>query len=516
VVTRQISGRAWLWVPAAVAFVVAVLGIGVPSLHNVKAGVDEPQYLLSALSLAEDGDLDISDELAAQRWRVFHADELPVQTEPFADGSQISPHDPLLPVLIAVPMGLFGWVGAKVALGVMAAACAALLAWTAVRRFGVSPRVAAVGSAVAFASPPLGVYSQQVYPEMPAALATLGAFALLTSRRLRSLHVLGVVAAVVALPWLGSKYVPVALALTAVLLVLLYRRAGWRPVAGVTAALAVAGAAYLAVHQLVWHGWTVYASGDHFQQTGEFSVVGVDPSYFGRSLRLVGLFVDQHYGLVPWQPAWLLIVPAVVALVVRRPAGWLTLLAPLCAAWATAVWVALTMQGFWSPGRQVVVVLPLAAVAVLWLADRVLPRLRPLTLGLGLLGVVGMGALLVQGWFGSLTWVLHYHHAWAPAYRLLGPVLPDYTGDSFMVGHVVWACLLSALALWTWRHLRRHDPTGTTGSAGPDGSRHADDTEASIDADDMNDTDDADDVQLIQDPPLPPQPAHTRRKVTAP
>jgi hypothetical protein len=488
--TRQVTRRAWLWVPAAVAFAAAVLGIGVPSLHNVQAGVDEPQYLLSALSLAEDGNLDISDELQQQRWRVFHGDDLPVQTEPFADGSEISPHDPLLPMLVAVPMGLFGWVGAKVALGLMAAACAALLGWTAVRRFGVSPRVAAVGSAAAFASPPLGVYSQQVYPEMPAALATLAAVAMLTTPRLRSAHVLGTAAAVVALAWLGSKYVPVGIALTGALLVLLHRRAGWRPVAGVSGALALAGAAYLAVHQLVWHGWTVYASGDYFQQTGEFSVVGVDPSYVGRSLRLVGLFVDQNYGLVPWQPAWLLLVPAVVALLVRRPRGWLTLLAPLCAAWATAVWVALTMHGFWWPGRQVVVVLPLAAVALLWLVDRVLPRLRPLAAALGLLGVASLAALLVQGWSGPLTWVLHYHDAWAPAYRLLGPVLPDYTGDSYMAGHVAWLCLLSTLAAWTWRHLRR-TPTRPSGTADSSGS---------------TDTD--------TEPPLRPQPVETRRKVT--
>jgi hypothetical protein len=450
--------HAWLWAPAAVAFVVAVLGIGVHSTHGGHADVDEPQYLLSALSLAEDGDLDISDELAAQRWRAFHADALEQQTAPFPDGSQISPHDPLLPVLVALPMGLSGWVGVKAALGLMAAACAALLAWTAVRRFGVAPRVAAVGSAVAFASPPLGVYSQQVYPETPAALATLGAVAALTTRRLRPPHVLVAVLAVVCLPWLGSKYVPVALALTGVLLVQLYRRAGWRPVGAVTVALAVAGAGYLALHQLVWGGWTVYASGDFFQRTGEFSVVGVDPSYVGRTLRTVGLFVDQHYGLVPWQPAWLLLVPAVVALVVRRPAGWPTLLVPLCAAWATAVWVALTMHGFWWPGRQVVVVLPLAAVGMLWLVDRVLPRLRAPAAALGLVGVVTLAALLVQGWQGSVTWVVHFRDAYAPAYRLLGPLLPDYAGDSFMFAHVVWLCLLTALAVLTWRHLRRRTP----------------------------------------------------------
>jgi len=454
----------WLWLPAATAFVAAVLGIGVQSTYGADAGVDEPQYLLSALSLAEDGDLDISDELAAQRWRVFHADELPVQTEPFADGSEISPHDPLLPLLVAAPMGLFGWVGVKVVLGLLAAGCAALLAWTASRRFGVSRTVAAWGSAVAFASPPLGVYSQQVYPELPAALATLGAVALLTAPRpdrgSRSYYLNhgAVVATVIVLPWLGSKYMLVALALAVVLAVRVLRRDGWRHLGVVGAILGVAGTAYLAVHQAIWGGWTVYASGDHFQQTGEFSVVGVDPSYLGRSLRTVGLFVDQHYGLVPWQPAWLLLIPAVVALLVRRPSGWLVLLAPLCAAWATAVWVALTMHGFWWPGRQVVVVLPLAAVGVLWLVERVLPRLRPLAAALGACGVVALAVLLVQGWQGTVTWVVHFRESFVPTYRLLAPVLPDYSGDAFMVGHVIWLGVLALLAVSTWRHLRRRAP----------------------------------------------------------
>ena len=44
----------------------AGLGIGVRATHGGHAAVDEPQYLLSALSLWEDHDLDISDELAEE------------------------------------------------------------------------------------------------------------------------------------------------------------------------------------------------------------------------------------------------------------------------------------------------------------------------------------------------------------------------------------------------------------------------------------------------------------------
>jgi len=446
----RVRRAAWLWLPAAVAFVVGALGIGVSATEGARAAVDEPQYLLSALSLFEDGDLDIADELADERWREFHAAELPRQTEPMADGREVSPHDPLLAVLLAVPMGAFGWVGAKVAMSLLAAGCAALLAWTAVRRFGVPTPLAGVGAAVAFASPPLGVYAQQVYPEVPAAAATLAAVAMMTSPSMHRRHVLGALAAIVALPWLGTKYLPVALVLTALLAVLVQRRAGWGWVLRMAGVLAVAGVAYLAVHQVVWGGWTVYASGDHFQETGEFSVVGVTPDYLGRSLRLVGLFADRHYGLVPWQPAWLLLVPAVVALLVRRPRrdvlGALVLVLPLAAAWATATWVALTAHGFWWPGRQVVVVLPLAAVAIMCLLTEVLRVLRWPALASAALGVVGMAALLWQGIAGDLQWVVDHTNAAAPAHVALRPVTPDYSAPGFLAWHLVWAGLLVLLA----------------------------------------------------------------------
>jgi hypothetical protein len=446
---RSLTRSAWLWVPAAVAFIVGVLGAGVPATDGGRAAVDEPQYLLSALSLFEDGSLDISDELADERWREFHAADLPTQTRPMADGRKVSPHDPLLAVLLAVPTGLFGWVGAKVAMSLLAALCAALLAWTAARRFAVPASLAAAGSALAFASPPLGVYAQQIYPELPAALATLAAVATMTTPRMHRRHVLGAVVAVVALPWLGAKYLPVALALTMLLAVLVLRRAGWLWVLRMAAVLVVAGVAYLAVHQVVWGGWTVYASGDHFQETGEFSVVGVQPDYLGRSLRLVGLLADRHYGLVPWQPAWLLAAPALGALLVARPRrdalGWLLLALPVAVGWATATWVALTAHGFWWPGRQVVVVLPLVVVAVLWLVARVLPQLVWPSAILAALGVLSMVALLWQGNSGDLEWVVDHTNALAPAYRALQPLTPDYSAASYLGRHLLWAVVLVLL-----------------------------------------------------------------------
>ena len=91
-----------------------------PAAPGARTTADEPQYLLTAISLATDRDLDIADELVAGRWRAFHALPLPEQTEPLASGRRLSPHDPLLPLLLAAPIAANSWVGAKLAITALA------------------------------------------------------------------------------------------------------------------------------------------------------------------------------------------------------------------------------------------------------------------------------------------------------------------------------------------------------------------------------------------------------------
>lgn len=431
---------------AVVAVAAAALGIGVRGTFGAHVAVDETQYILSALSLAEDRNLDISDELAVQRWTAF-ADVRPlVQTEVLADGRQISPHDPLLPLILAVPMGVGGWVAAKAVLAVLAGLTAGTTLWLAVRRFSVPPKMAAIGVGIAAASAPLAVYGQQVYPELPAAFMTVIAVTALTgARSWRNLLVLGV--AITALPWLSVKYAPVAAALAVLGLVHWWCAGRRREALTLAGGLTVMAAGYVAVHQAVWGGLTAYASGDHFQGTGEFSVVGVSPDYLGRSVRLVALFVDREFGLAAWQPAWLLLVPAIAFLLLRRPPGTWTLLAPLAAGWLVATFLALTMHGFWWPGRQVVVVLPLAVLVILrWLAEAGYV-VRIIAGGLGAMGVLTYAWLLVDGYAGDITWVSGFADTGAVTYRVLRPLLPDYR-DDFFIAHVVWAGVLLLLAAW--------------------------------------------------------------------
>lgn len=459
-----------LWGAAAAAF-----GLPAPAWSTSQTIADEPQYLLSALSLAEDGNLDISDELAAERWRAFHRAELPEQTRPLPDGRRVSPHDPLLPLLLAPGMAAAGWVGAKATLALIAGVVAALTCWLAIARLRVRPGVAAGATAVFAGAMPLAPYGSHVYPELPSALAVLLGVAVLTGTAFGRWRLWAVGAAVVALPWLAVKHAAVAAVLAALGLLRLVREGRRGAALGLVLGLAAAGAVYLALHQLVWTGWTVYASGDHFVERGELSVVGFAPDYWGRTRRLVGLLVDARYGIAAWQPAWLLAVPAVAALAAARgrasparPLGPLgpksVLLAPLAAGWATATWVALTMHGFWAPGRQLVVVLPLAVLAVAWWVDRVAAARRLLWV-LGAVGVAAHAWLAVEAAIGGVTWVRDFWATTFPPYRAWRLLLPDYAvpaSAGMWLAHGIWTAAAVAAAAFGWRHTPRARPVASS------------------------------------------------------
>lgn len=414
--------------------------------YGAQLTADEPQYLLTAISIAEDRSLDISDELAAQRYRSFHEVLLPQQTEPRADGSRVSPHNPLLPAVLAAPVAIGGWVAAKAALAAMAGLLAGLLLWTAVRRFDVSLATATLTVLVFGASVPFAVYGTQVYPELPAALVVTIAIIALTGRLKRNGTAL-LAATVVALPWLATKYLPVALVLAIAGLARLLHRDQRREALALGMGLGLAAAAFLAAHQSWYGGWTPYAAGDHFVG-GEFTVIGSDPNYLGRGRRLSGLLVGEKFGLAAWQPAWLFVVPAAAALLGRRPDGWDVLCLTLASGWLTATFLALTMHGWWWPGRQLVVVLPAAVIGIAWWIGTSQAR----RLAAGVLGAVGMlsyGWLLSEGLRGQLTWVVDFFETSNPVYRIWARALPDYLDQptSTWPLHWLWVAVIVATAL---------------------------------------------------------------------
>jgi hypothetical protein len=265
------------------------------------------------------------------------------------------------------------------------------------------------------------------------------------------------------------KYAPVAVATGATRPRRPGRRGDRADVVRDAALLAVAGVAYLVVHRAVYGGWTVYASGDHFQSTGEFGVTGSSPHYLARSQRLVGLLVDRGFGLAAWAPVYLAAVPALGALARRRPVHWPVLALPLAVGWANATWVALTMHGWWWPGRQTVVVLPCVVLITAWWVGN-LPRsvtsartLEPagwsqnrvvaVIAGLGAVGVLFWGWLVREVVQGRLRLIIEFEATRDPLYRAWRHVLPDLrlSNGSTPVLMAAWVLALAALAWWGWR-----------------------------------------------------------------
>lgn len=440
---------------ALLALAAALAGIDARATYGARVTADEPQYLLTAQSLADDRSLDISDEITTRAYLPYHEIPIDRQTRVLDGGRQISPHDPLLPALLAPAMAVGGWALAKLTLAVIGAMTAALAVWIAVRRFGVRPLAAATAIGATFVGLPLAGYGTQVYPEMPAALAVLLVVAAVTAPEVARRHATAATAAIVVLPWLAVKYTPVAAVLAIGLLIAL--RDGRRRIV-TTVWLAVAGAVYLALHRLWYGGWTVYSTGDHFADSGEFSVVGTEVDVWGRGRRIAGLLVDREFGLAAWSPVWLLLPIAGVLLARHRPRWWWLWVGVVVTGWLNATFVALTMHGWWVPGRQLVVVLPLAAVGIAWLLGRS-PWLVPVAAVAGALGAVNWVWLAVEASTDRRTLVVDFMETAALPYRVWSPLLPsglDATaGDTVLLA--VWAGVIVAAGALAWRHGGRLD-----------------------------------------------------------
>jgi len=411
------------------------VGIDARATYGARVSADEPQYLLTAISLGEDFNLDISDELEAQRYLPFHEIRVDQQTiDMNSEGQRISPHDPLLPLVLAGPMRLGGWVAAKATLAVMLGLVAAITHRLASRRFGVDPRIAGLVVIAFFVSSPLAAYGSQIYPATLAALcvvvATMGTTGVLQGGR-TALAVL----AVLALPWLSVKYVPLASVFAVALLVRHLSAAHIRKLAAIVGVFAVASITYAVVHRQIWGGWTVYSSGDHFVD-GEFLVVGNNPNYIARSNRLVGLLVDRYFGIAAWAPAYLLAPAGLTALFLhRKRRKWFSssdstvLLSAIAVCWAVATWVALTMHGWWWPGRQIVPVLPLVVIGIAVLVERFRFLLWPM-MAAGLWGLVNWVWIATEASTDRRALIVDHEDTANPLFQLWSRLLPDHRIDA--------------------------------------------------------------------------------------
>jgi hypothetical protein len=348
--------------------------IGVRAFDGSDYGGDEPHYLLTAKSLVEDGNIDLTDEYRGRAYSEFY----PRTLDPhgvLTKGRLNEPHGIGFPLLIAPAYAVGGAKAVEVLLAAIAALAMALAYRLALR---VVPDPWALGATVAVGlSPPLIAYSTAVYPELPAAAALCGAalLALRVADRPSRPAAFVCFALIAVLPWLAPRYLLPG-AVVALFAFRALRRAR-RAVLAITALELVgfSAALYVGFNEGLYGGPTPYTA-----ELAGRSAFEVDfpLGYLERSYRLVALLIDREFGLLRWAPVFALALFGTFVLWRERRSGIaralpglrghesaallcaLAVLAQLCA----ATFLTPTMFGFWFPARYLVAALPLAVPLV--------------------------------------------------------------------------------------------------------------------------------------------------------
>jgi hypothetical protein len=428
--------------------------------HSPYAG-DEPRYLLTARSLAHNGDVNVFDDYRSNAYRAFYMHKLSSAGAP--DRTHRTLYEPGgfgFPLLIT-PAYLVG--GAKAVEFFLAALAALAVALAYLLALRVVPDPWALGATLAVGvSAPLLAFSTAVYPELAAGALLAGAtlLGMAAADQPTRPRVFGCFALLALLPWMSVRLaaagVPVAIYVIARLR---RQRRGLLAVFGAEIA-GFSAALFVGVNEGFYGGITPYSGlPAGVNATGAHSF----DDYADRAARLAGLFLDRDVGLLRWAPVLLLAFVGVWLLwrghrerLVHAVPGYRTMSAAagMCAAalgvqLVVAAFVAPAVRGPWFPGRQMVAVLPLAIPLVAW-GLRHMPRLGSV---LAAVTVAASAWLFVDVRFGSGGLVAGRPDApWGPLVK----AFPKFDGSAYPTTvAVVAGVLILLLFLYDARQWRR-------------------------------------------------------------
>jgi hypothetical protein len=447
---------------AALLFLVLAVvytgSIGLRASRGASITGDEPFYLLTTQSLLQDGDLDLTQQYAARSYRSFfdHPDGLWRQSVPRDDGVLLSPHNPGLSLLVLPGFAAAGLLGVQIEL-LLLTALAFALGFVFVDRVSGRTGLAWWTTLVVGCSATAFVYSTEVYPEAPAALALVIALLLVSGPRPGVWRSVGIVAACSAIPWLGVKYAPLAVVVGAV--------AVWRASREGRIVIAIAGgvsaAAFVVFHLMTFDGLTPYGLNTVYAGESAAALVGDHLGFADRFYRIWGLFVDRRFGIARWAPFLVLVVPGVVMLAYGR---WRerTVAVVIATQIAIATFVAITMMGWWFPGRTMMTVfplLPLPILAVIRSGGRWAGRLAA---ALAVWTVAITASLAVGGHGGEVVVAVDPFELGALPFRAFAGLFPSYVswGPGTIVLTVLWLALIGLAITWAVHRCRieRHTP----------------------------------------------------------
>jgi hypothetical protein len=436
--------------------------LGMRAVGNSAYAGDEPRFLLTARSLAHDGNVNVFDDYQSNAYRSFYKKRLATAGVPDrARGTLYEPGGLGFPLLLTPAYLVGGARGVELFLAALAALAVALAYLLALR---VVPDPWALGATLAVGvSPPLLAYGTTVYPELAGGALLAGA-ALLGLRAAESAtrrRVFGCFALLALVPWMSVRLVPAGLAVAIYVIARLRRqRHGLMALMGAEIA-GFSGALFIAVNEGVYGGITPYSGLPAGTSATGASSLG---DYLDRAPRLAGLFLDRDVGLLRWAPVLLLAFVGVWLLwrgrrerLAQAVPGYRAIAsaAGLCAAAigaqvVVAAFVAPVLAGPWFPGRQLIAVLPLAIPLTAW-GLRHLPRVGSV---LALLTVVSSVWLYVDVRFGSGGLAAGQPDA---PFGPLVKAFPRFDGSAYATAVAIGAGVLLLLVAWRdsrqWRRL---------------------------------------------------------------
>ncbi len=280
---------------------------------------DEPFYVMTALSILRDGDIEERDNydrrdydsfyppdpLPAgwQGWPAFPRDLPPHPAHSVRPGLY-SKHGLGVALLILGPYALGGRVATVLFLNLVAALVALNMVLLARRYLGGRGWLWAIGLTAPLAlSNPLMSYAYLIFPEIFAALAIVYAFRRGREARNTAPQWAGVGVALATLPWLHARFLPAVLGLAILLLPGLRRERSWGRRLAFALPPAAAAVALLAFYLYIY-GKPLPDTNDH---AGFNDLAGTVNGFFG-------LFLDEQWGLLIYTPLYLLAAAGFAAL----------------------------------------------------------------------------------------------------------------------------------------------------------------------------------------------------------
>jgi hypothetical protein len=367
---------------------------------------------------------------------------------PAAGGAILSPHEPGTSLLVLPGFALWGLRGAQWTMLLIAAATftatyllvaletrAPLLSWLVTAALALT--------ATAF------VYSTEIYPEVPAGLCLVLSLLLLRSGRRDVLAGAVLLLLLTLLAWFGIKYVFLG-ALPALHFLWQAQGAARR---WFLALSVISGAVYVGLHLLLFGHLVPYSVNTVYEGAGSVSVLEQHLGFSDRFYRLWGLFVDRRFGIGRWAPLLLLVLPALPLLASKGRVG-LTASGLILTQLLIASFLAVTMMGYWFPGRTLMTVLPLFALVLAHLLLRLPKPAWALPCLLGLASLATTVSLYRAVHDGPYRLAVDPFDLQAPVFRWTRGLFPDYRAwDAETVALTVcWlVILIGSTALLAWR-----------------------------------------------------------------